>query len=206
MSFEAVEKVYALGTNATSSTEQAVLLALAYRQNNKTLKCYPSQTELVRMTHLSRSAINRSLNSLCAKGLLEWDRGGRTGARGRYGKILSNSYRLNLPETGKRNGKSGIHAGISNPAVSSSQTSLCLPDGQSCVLRTDKPVSSSATLQCPPGGQTSVPHEDTNRNNTKEINNRNTNRNESGSGLGAGNAFDVAGSDNGCSVERQMML
>ncbi len=106
MNLEIMKMVYALDPRATSSNEQAVLVALAFCMNSKTNECYPSQGTLMDMTHIkSKTTITDALNSLRKKGLLDWDKGGRTGKRGKHGMVLSNSYIFNLDELKKRRRK-----------------------------------------------------------------------------------------------------
>lgn len=50
------------------------------------------------MSHLSRSTVSDCLNSLREKKLIIWIRGGRTGARGKGGMMLSNDYSINKEE------------------------------------------------------------------------------------------------------------
>jgi predicted transcriptional regulator len=56
------------------------------------------------MTHLSRSTIQLALNSLREHGFIEWESGGRTKKRGKYGQPLSNDYKLNIPRKIEKNG------------------------------------------------------------------------------------------------------
>ena len=140
MGFKLVDRVYRLNRTLTSPSEQAVLLALAYRANDATLLCYPKQETLVQMTHLSRSAVARALNELREHGFIKWKSGGLANKKGKYGRPLANDYTLILPDetTEKRPKKT-----------------------QPSVLQKDTPVSSSETLQCPPAGHTSVLQRDT---------------------------------------------
>ena len=126
MGFKLVEAVYRLDRDATTPTEQAVLLALAFRANDKTLLCYPKQGTIAEMTHLSRSTVAAALNVLRQKGMLDWKSGGYKNRRGKYGQPLSNDYRLNLVIGGK-NGKIKDVDGIvdNDVAVSSSWTRQC---------------------------------------------------------------------------------
>ena len=130
MGFKLVERVYNLDKNATSPSEQAVLLALAYRANDKTLFCYPKQETLAEMTHLSRSAVARALNALRGSGLISWKSGGLANKKGKHGRTLSNDYKLNLP-------------------VGKSKIEKISPESR--VLQEDTPVSHSDTHQCPAG-------------------------------------------------------
>ena len=102
MGFKLVEAVYGLDRNATTPTEQAVLLALAFRANDKTLLCYPKQDTIAEMTHLHRSTVSQCLNSLKQKGILDWKSGGLMNKRGKYGQPLANDYRLNLSTSCKK--------------------------------------------------------------------------------------------------------
>ena len=131
MGFKLVERVYNLDKDATSPSEQAVLLALAYRANDKTLFCYPKQETLAQMTHLSRATVVNALNALRRNGLIDWKSGGLANKKGKFGKTLSNDYKLNLPDEKSEN----VHA---SPKPS--------------VLQEDTPVSCRKTLQCPAGG------------------------------------------------------
>ena len=135
MGFKLLEAVYRLPKSATSATEQSVLAALAFRANDETKLCFPTQGTLEAMTHLSRSAINRSLNGLREGGVLNWDSGGFANKRGRYGQALANSYRFNLPDTTPKAANT----------VSSSETRQCLPAGQGGVLLRYTAVSSRRT-------------------------------------------------------------
>ena len=97
MGFKLVERVYNLYKKATSPSEQAVLLALAYRANDRTLFCYPKQETLAEMTHLSRATVVNALNALRRNGFIDWKSGGLANKKGKYGRPLSNDYKLNLP-------------------------------------------------------------------------------------------------------------
>ena len=98
MGFKLVEVVYGLDRNATTPTEQSVLLALAFRANDKTLLCYPKQDTIAEMTHLHRVTVSQCLNSLRQKGILDWKSGGLRNKRGKYGQPLANDYRLYTAE------------------------------------------------------------------------------------------------------------
>ena len=112
MGFKLVERVYNLDKKATSPSEQAVLLALAYRANDRTLFCYPKQETLAEMTHLSRATVVNALNALRRNGFIDWKSGGLANKKGKYGRPLSNDYKLNLPL-----GKSKIEKISSEPSV-----------------------------------------------------------------------------------------
>lgn len=102
MGFKLLERVYAMTDYKMSGTELSVLAALAFRANDKTLLCFPKQETLAKMTHLHPATIPPILNKLRDKSIVEWDSGGLKNKRGKGGKILSNSYRLNLPEKSKK--------------------------------------------------------------------------------------------------------
>ena len=95
MGFKLAEAVYKIGREATTPTEQAVLVALAFRANDNTLLCYPKQDTLVEMTHLSRSTVAAALKSLHKKQFVSWVRGGNKVKYRGHGGAVSNSYRLN---------------------------------------------------------------------------------------------------------------
>ena len=140
MGFKEVEKVYGLSRDLTTSAEQAVLLALAFRLDDNKHLCYPKQETLAKMTHLRRSTVARALNSLRAKGLIQWKSGGLANKKGKYGKTLSNDYTLTLPPQTAGEGKK---------------------KGQPSVRPSDTPVSDHRTHQCPTIGHTSVRPSDT---------------------------------------------
>ena len=81
MGFKLVERVYRLDRTATTASEQAVLVALAFRANDKTLLCYPKQETLAAMTHFTRTTVATALNALKRKGFLDWKRGGLSSKR-----------------------------------------------------------------------------------------------------------------------------
>ena len=95
MGFKLAEAVYKIGKDVTTPTEQAVLVALAFRANDNTLLCYPKQDTLVEMTHLSRSTVAAALKSLREKQFVSWLRGGNKVKYRGHGGAVSNSYRLN---------------------------------------------------------------------------------------------------------------
>ena len=136
MGFKLVDAVYRLDRNVTSPSEQAVLLALAFRANDKTLLCYPKQETLSAMTHLSRSAVAKALNTLKRNGIIDWNRGGVSARRGKYGQTLSNDYKLKLPMAAPKSEKMGRRQ--------------CPPGRHGNVLHEDKAMSSRRTKQCPP--------------------------------------------------------
>jgi hypothetical protein len=140
MGLKLVERVYTLKKDATSPSEQAVLLALAYRANDKTLLCYPKQETLAEMTHLSRSTVAAALNGLKKSGYISWKSGGLTNKKGKNGRTLSNDYKLNLSPSNSK-----IEQISPNPSVRQSDT----------------PVSGNQTLQCTAVGHTSVQLSDT---------------------------------------------
>lgn len=96
MGYHLAETVYRIGREITSPSEQAVLAALAFRANDTTLRCYPKQDTLVRMTHLSRSTVAAALKSLRAKRFINWIRGGNVVKRRKGGCSVSNVYALNV--------------------------------------------------------------------------------------------------------------
>ena len=111
MGFKLVEAVYSLDKDATTATEQAVLLALAFRANDKTHLCYPKQETIAEMTHLHRVTVSQCLNSLKQKGILDWKSGGLKSKRGKYGQPLANDYTLNLKTAAQKdkiNGGSSV--------------------------------------------------------------------------------------------------
>jgi DNA-binding Lrp family transcriptional regulator len=147
MGFKLVERVYNLDKKATSPSEQAVLLALAYRANDRTLFCYPKQETLAEMTHLSRATVVNALNALRRNGFIDWKSGGLANKKGKYGRPLSNDYKLNLPP-----GKSKIEKISSEPSVqqldtpvSNGKTLQCLTVRHSSVQQLDTAVSNSKT-------------------------------------------------------------
>ena len=119
MGFKLVERVYNLDKKATSPSEQAVLLALAYRANDRTLFCYPKQETLAEMTHLSRATVVNALNALRRNDFIDWKSGGLANKKGKYGRPLSNDYKLNLPL-----GKSKIEKISSEPSVQQLDTAV----------------------------------------------------------------------------------
>ena len=146
MGFKLVETVYRLGRDATSPAEQSVLLALAFRANDRTLLCYPKQETLVEMTHLSRATVAVALNALRKKGFLDWKRGGPSKRRGKYGQVLANDYTLKLPKIDE-NSKMSPKGHVQQPdiAMSSHQTRPCPAVRQGHVQQLDKAMSSSKT-------------------------------------------------------------
>lgn len=96
MGFRIASFVYRLARVHTTPSEQAVLSALAFRADDRTLLCYPKQDTLVAMTHLSRSTVAAALRSLRRKGFISWVRGGNA-VKPRKGRTsVSNSYALNV--------------------------------------------------------------------------------------------------------------
>lgn len=175
MGFKLVERVYNLDRNATSPSEQAVLLALAYRANDKTLFCYPKQETLSQMTHLSRSTVAAALNTLKKNGLIDWKSGGLANKKGKFGKTLSNDYKLNLPVAKGEN------------VDMSAKPSVQMPD---------TPVSGNRTLQCPTLGHASVQLSDTAVSGSRtptEIDNNNNNHDTNSRGSDIGFICKVAG-------------
>jgi hypothetical protein len=136
MGFKLVEVVYGLDRNATTPTEQSVLLALAFRANDKTLLCYPKQDTIAEMTHLHRVTVSQCLNSLRQKGILDWKSGGLRNKRGKYGQPLANDYRLNLSTSRNKGRVQGVDS------VAHDYTAV-LP---------------TATRQCSPGLHNGVAH------------------------------------------------
>ena len=161
MGFKLLERVYAMTDYKMSGTELSVLAALAFRANDKTLLCFPKLETLAKMTHLARSTVWDSLNELKKYGYLEWDSGGLKNKRGKGGRILANSYRLNFPEKPKKANKAEV---INN-----------MSGGQDSYRQPDTTVTASRTLQLPPAGHYSYRQPDSNINitsNTKPIPNR----------------------------------
>ena len=170
MGFKLVEAVYRLDRNATTPSEQAVLLALAFRANDKTLLCYPKQETLVEMTHLSRATVAIALNALRQKGFLDWKSGGPSKRRGKYGQVLANDYTLKLQARGEKSKISDEgHVQQSDMAMSSHKTRPCPAAGHSHVRQSDIAMSGSQT-----------PTENT-TGKTSEITSPIPNRNDSGS-------------------------
>ena len=147
MGFKLVERVYNLDKDATSPSEQAVLLALAYRANDKTLFCYPKQETLAQMTHLSRATVVNALNALRRNGLIDWRSGGLANKKGKFGKTLSNDYKLNLPDEKSENGDISIKPSVQqlDTPVSNGKTLECLTVRHTSVQQLDTAVSSSKT-------------------------------------------------------------
>lgn len=165
MGFKLVEAVYRLDRNATMPSEQAVLLALAFRANDKTLLCYPKQETLVKMTHLSRATVATALNALRQKGFLDWKSGGPSKRRGKYGQVLSNDYTLKLQTKGKK--------------------SKISDEGH--VQQSDMAMSSHKTRPCPAAGHSHVQQSDTNRKyNRQDIRNDITDTEQKRFGVGIG--------------------
>ena len=175
MGFKLVGRVYELGKDLTSPSEQAVLLALAFCANDKTGLCYPKQETLAQMTHMSRATVANALNALREIGLIQWKSGGLANRKGKFGKTLSNDYTLTLPPGGKE-ARPGVQQ--SDTPVSSSQTRQCPAVRHTSVQQSDTPVSSSKTHQCPAVRHTSVQQLDTGVSSSKtptEINNNHKN-------------------------------
>ena len=146
MGFKLVEAVYRLDRNATTPSEQAVLLALAFRANDRTLLCYPKQETLVEMTHLSRATVAVALNVLRQKGFLDWKRGGPSKRRGKYGQVLANDYTLRLSAKGEKSKISDEgHVQQSDMAMSSHKTRPCPAVGHSHVQQSDMAMSGCQT-------------------------------------------------------------
>ena len=77
----------------------AVLIYLAFRADDKTLICWPSQGNIAAATHMSRPSVNMALNALCEQGVLKWTEGGVNNKnRTKHGEYLANEYTLVLPE------------------------------------------------------------------------------------------------------------
>ena len=140
MGFKLVGRVYELGKDLTSPSEQAVLLALAFCANDKTGLCYPKQETLAQMTHMSRATVANALNALREIGLIQWKSGGLANRKGKFGKTLSNDYTLTLPPGGKE-ARPSVQQ--SDTPVSSSQTRQCPAVRHTSVQQSDTPVSSS---------------------------------------------------------------
>ena len=93
MGFKYTHRVYN-DVCGTSATEQQVLALLAHFADDRTGQCFPSIETLARQSHLHRATVMRTLDSLKEKGLLKWISGGRK----KKGRVLSNLYKLTLPE------------------------------------------------------------------------------------------------------------
>ena len=157
MSFKLLEAVYNLDKNATTPTEQAVLVALAYRANDKTRLCYPKQETIAAMTHLHRATVAACLNSLRERGLIEWKSGGLTKKRGKYGQPLANDYTLKIPTKKVKSADSAWGEPVANPiTVSSTATPQCRPRRHCNVVQGDTAMSSTAT-------PTEIPTQTTNK-------------------------------------------
>lgn len=169
MSLKLLEAVYQLDRNDTTATEQAVLVALAYRANDKTLLCFPKQETIAAMTHLHRATVASCLNSLRERGLIEWKSGGLTKKRGKYGQPLANDYTLKIPvrkgKTANNASRESVHTA---EAMSPTATPQCRP-GRHCNVAQDDTVMSPRT----------TPTEIKNKI-TKEISNRKEESPESG--------------------------
>ena len=122
MGFKYTDKVYKNVAN-TSATEQLVLLTLAHMANDKTGECFPSLETLVKRTHLNRSSVRRNLDSLKEQGLLKWISGGRK----KKGRVLSNLYKLTLPNEAKEREKDDVLESWSAVDNSQGRGSLCTP-------------------------------------------------------------------------------
>ena len=162
MGFKLVEAVYSLDKDATTATEQAVLLALAFRANDKTHLCYPKQETIAEMTHLHRVTVSQCLNSLKQKGILDWKSGGLKSKRGKYGQPLSNDYTLNLKTTAQ---KDKINGGSS---VVHDYTAVLPRTTRQCSPRLHSSVAQDYTAVLP----TTTPTEHTTRNLTPIPNSR----------------------------------
>ena len=103
-----LQRVYRLGKKLTKPSDQAVLVALAFKLRDDKNLCYPKRETLMQMTHLSKGAVGDALNRLRRNGLLTWVSGGLANKKGKNGKTLSNAYTFTLPpETAvKKAGKS----------------------------------------------------------------------------------------------------
>ena len=146
MGYDLAKAVYKLDKDATTATEQAVLLALAFRANDQTLLCYPKQDTLAQMTHLHRATVAQCLNMLRQKGIIDWKSGGLKNKRGTQGRPLANDYRLNLAALGKMAVDKGAQSVVQrDTAVSSSATQQCCPARHRSVVQGDTAVSSSTT-------------------------------------------------------------
>ena len=147
MGFKLVGRVYELGKDLTSPSEQAVLLALAFCANDKTGLCYPKQETLAQMTHMSRATVANALNALREIGLIQWKSGGLANRKGKFGKTLSNDYTLTLPPGTSGEGKKKARPSVqqSDTPVSSSQTHQCPAVRHTGVQQLDTGVSSSKT-------------------------------------------------------------
>lgn len=93
MGFKYTHRVYN-DVQGTTPTEQQVLALLAHIADDRTGTCFPSIETLARQSHLHRVTVMRALNGLKERGLLKWISGGRK----KKGRVLSNLYKLELPE------------------------------------------------------------------------------------------------------------
>ena len=149
MGFKLTERVFQLDRKQTTASEQAVLVALAFRANDATLECRPKQETLAQMTHLSRSTVAAALNTLRERGFLRWIQGGLASKKGRYGQTLANEYKLDLTKFPAQKPVLNVVNDTDNAEPS--------------VRQPDTPVSDSRTHQCPIAGHSSVRQPDTNR-------------------------------------------
>ena len=188
MTWKYLDAVYNLNQSFTTASEQAVLLALTFRENPKTLLCCPGQTNLTLMTHIKKRAIQKALNGLKAKGYITWETGGfKSKRRKKGGQLLANEYRINFKKifeqaeqekANRQNAKQSVAAKDVNSNINR-------------VMNSD----ASNTLQCAPDAHDSVhePHTAVRTRCTPtEIIKGNKkpkdNRKGSGSGLSIGNA------------------
>lgn len=97
MGFHLADAIYYnLDKELTTMTEQAVLVALAFRASDGDLRCFPKYKTLEQMTHMHHSTVASALNALREKCLLEWEQGGVANGDGSF--VKSNKYRFMLPE------------------------------------------------------------------------------------------------------------
>lgn len=148
MSMELLQDVYNIAAKVTSSSEQAVLAALAFCANhNNGLKCYPKIKTLHRMTHFDERTVERALNGLREKNFIEWETGGWAGDRTPSGMTRSNEYFFNIEEI-RRNS-------VENRALQQSSTTPCHTAPKSST--TNLHVDGTSTTPC----HTAVRHLDT---------------------------------------------
>lgn len=92
MGYKTLSRVYnEILPGMTDSTTQAVLAALAFRCNDETGLCYPSEETLMQMTHFGKTGITNAIRRAKRKGLLSV-------VRTRIGtKWGHNNYVINFP-------------------------------------------------------------------------------------------------------------
>lgn len=188
MTWKYLDAVYNLNQSFTTASEQAVLLALTFRENPKTLLCCPRQDNLILMTHIKKRTIQKALNGLKAKGYITWETGGfKSKRRKKGGQLLANEYRINFKQIFEQ-------AKQEKANRQNTKQSVAARDVNSDINRVMNSDASN-TLQCAPDAHDSVhePHTAVRTRCTPtEIIKGNKkpkdNRKGSGSGLSIGNA------------------